>query len=48
MKNKLNDPTIKDDAKKFGDNFAKKSKEITEKGVDAAKKGYDSFKKVPL
>lgn len=46
MKNKINDPVLKEDAKKFGDNIAKKSKEITEKGVDAAKKGYLSFKKV--
>lgn len=46
MKNKMNDPTIKEDMRKFKDNVANKSKEISEKGVHMAKKGYESFKKV--
>ena len=46
MKNKFNDPTIKNDMKKFGDNIANKSKEISEKSMHMAKKGYESVKKV--
>lgn len=46
MKSKFNDPTIKQDMKKFGDNIANKSKEISEKSMKIAKKGYESVKKV--
>ena len=48
MKNKFNDPTIKEDMKKFGDNIANKSKQISEKSMHMAKKGYESVKKVRI
>lgn len=48
MKNKFQNPALKEDFKKFGDNIVHKSKEITEKSTTMAKKGYQSFKKVCL